>query len=258
MKLDEWNQHLSYIPGPLALGQAEVRDEDGRFDRGPRSRPLLENKWHSLPQSLRSRTLKTRDNLYGARLAAAATTASQLLLPPPRLTAEFSSALAPASQDLQCANAASGILSTEPGHWVPELHFQGPCPLLPKDRESQRRTQKRVSPATHGPGAFPPWHLCVDYYTPLFKHMSCFPGKSAKIGSQFHWFRGSWASKFSNIYTLPTILNCMPYFFKSAGQKKERKYRSEHKTVNKLSLSVRTHEWESPFKFLDTFGYRHT
>ena len=155
------------------------------------------------------------------QLLTTATTANQLFLPQPRLTAEFSSALVPASQGLQCANAASDILSTEPGHWVPELHFQGPCPLLPKDRESQRRTQKRVSPATHGPGAFPPWHLCMDYYMPLFKHMSCFPGKSAKIGSQFNWFRGSWASKFSNIYTLPTILNCMPYFFKSTGQKQE-------------------------------------
>lgn len=185
--------------------------------RGLRSRPLSEDKWPSLPLSLKSWTLKIRGSLCRARPTAGEHRRHSQPAPPPGPVYLLSSWLtcAGASRTPRLLLEAFSLRAWPLGSWAP---LSEALSTPPEERVSQRITQKRVSPAISWSRSLFPMATCVWATTlPLFKHISCFPGKSARIGNQFNWFRVPEPQN-SVIYILPTILNCMLYFFKSMGQ----------------------------------------
>lgn len=142
-----------------------------------------------LPLSLRSRTPRTRANLCRARLAAAPQYhhpqyhRQPTTFPPPSksqlIVCTFASDFRISSTRMWLAVFSLRSLGTA----FLRAPLSGASSTSAQGKDVQRGTQKRVSPATRGPGAFLPWPALYGLYMPLFKHMSYFPGKSAKIQS---------------------------------------------------------------------------
>lgn len=144
--------------------------------------------------------------------------------------------------------AASNILTREPGRWIPQLPSQGLCPFQPRERVSQRRNPEAGEPSRRGLGGFPPRPpVCGLLHASVFA-LNIGVRFLQNLQKQVVDFIDSEVPEPQNsvIYTLPCVLNSMPYFF-----------RGQVSTVNKLSLPARSHGVKYLY-ILDTFGHPHT